>query len=137
MARFEPGQSGNPGGRPKDELGLRELARTKTRKAIETLESIMTNKKAAAAARVTAACALLDRGWGKPTQRQELSGPNSQPISIADGTNLTALDKGRRLLFCLNVVRTLSDDPEATSAAHRLLDNFKNGANTNGENSQR
>ena len=39
-----------------------------TGEAIETLVSIMTNEKAAPAARVSAANALLDRGYGKPPQ---------------------------------------------------------------------
>ena len=39
-----------------------------TGEAIETLVSIMTNPKSAPAARVSAANALLDRGYGKPPQ---------------------------------------------------------------------
>ena len=65
---FKKGQSGNPGGRPKVIAEIKELAREHTGKAVETLVSIMTNPKAAAAARVSAANALLDRGYGKPPQ---------------------------------------------------------------------
>jgi Family of unknown function (DUF5681) len=65
---FKKGKSGNPGGRPKVVAEVKELARAHTREAIETLVSIMTNSKAAAAARVSAANALLDRGYGKPPQ---------------------------------------------------------------------
>jgi Family of unknown function (DUF5681) len=65
---FKKGQSGNPGGRPKVVAEVRELARAHTGKAIETLVSIMTNTKSAPAARVSAANALLDRGYGKPPQ---------------------------------------------------------------------
>jgi hypothetical protein len=65
---FQKGQSGNPGGRPKVVAEVRELAREHTSKAVETLVSIMTNQKAAPAARVSAANALLDRGYGKPPQ---------------------------------------------------------------------
>ena len=49
---FQKGHSGNPGGRPKVVAEVKELARTHTGKAIETLVSIMTNPKAAPAARV-------------------------------------------------------------------------------------
>lgn len=44
---------------------IRSLARTHTEKAINVLSGIMNEKKAPAAARVSAAQALLDRGWGK------------------------------------------------------------------------
>jgi hypothetical protein len=65
---FKKGQSGNPGGRPKAIAEIRELAREHTGEAVATLVSIMTNPKAAPAARVSAANALLDRGYGKPPQ---------------------------------------------------------------------
>jgi Family of unknown function (DUF5681) len=65
---FKKGQSGNPGGRPKVVAEVKELARAHTSEAIETLVSIMTNPKSAPAARVSAANALLDRGYGKPPQ---------------------------------------------------------------------
>jgi hypothetical protein len=65
---FEKGQSGNPGGRPKVIAEVKELSRAHTGAAIETLASIMSNSKAAPAARVSAANALLDRGYGKPPQ---------------------------------------------------------------------
>ncbi len=47
---------------------IRSLARSHTRSAINTLAQIMRNKDATPAARVAAANALLDRGWGKPVQ---------------------------------------------------------------------
>jgi hypothetical protein len=63
---FKPGQSGNPGGRPKILADVRDLAREQTEVAIEALTEIVKNKKAPPAARVSAANSLLDRGWGKP-----------------------------------------------------------------------
>jgi Family of unknown function (DUF5681) len=65
---FQKGQSGNPGGRPKEVAEVKELAREYTAEAIQTLVSIMTNPKSTPAARVSAANALLDRGYGKPPQ---------------------------------------------------------------------
>ena len=47
---------------------IKSLARTHTKSALATLAHIMRQKKAPAAARVAAAQALLDRGWGKPAQ---------------------------------------------------------------------
>jgi len=65
---FKKGQSGNPGGRPRVLADVQELARQKSPKALDTLEKIMLNEKAPAAARVAAANGLLDRGYGRPTQ---------------------------------------------------------------------
>lgn len=70
---FKPGVSGNPGGRPAVIGELRDLARTHTPDAIKTLAGIMMQPKASATARVAAACAILDRGWGKPMQPTELT----------------------------------------------------------------
>jgi len=64
---FEKGQSGNPGGRPKAVAEVRELARQHTPEAIAALAKVMSDGTSEAA-RVAAATAMLDRGWGKPTQ---------------------------------------------------------------------
>jgi hypothetical protein len=47
---------------------IRSLARSHTRTAINVLVGIMRSKDATAAARVSAANAILDRGWGKAAQ---------------------------------------------------------------------
>lgn len=50
---------------------IRSLARSHTRTAINVLVGIMRAKDATAAARVSAANAILDRGWGKAPQAIE------------------------------------------------------------------
>lgn len=65
---WKPGESGNPGGRPKQVVTLTELARTHTKAAVETLVAIMQDPNEAGASRVTAANSILDRAWGKPMQ---------------------------------------------------------------------
>ena len=63
--QFPTGQSGNPGGRPRDEQKVAELARSYTKEAIETLDELMRSGNDERV-RGTAAQALLDRAWGKP-----------------------------------------------------------------------
>jgi len=50
---------------------IRSLARSHTRTALNILVQVMRNKDATPAARVSAANAILDRGWGKAIQAIE------------------------------------------------------------------
>ena len=50
---------------------IRSLARSRTRTALNVLVGIMRSKDATAPARVSAANAILDRGWGKAAQALE------------------------------------------------------------------
>ena len=74
--RWAPGQSGNPGGRPAGLSEIRALARNHTTEAIECLLKEM-RKGDTSHARIAAANALLDRGWGRPTQ--PLAGDAEEP----------------------------------------------------------
>ncbi len=77
---FKPGASGNPAGRPRRRetveahkiiADVKAAARELTPQALETLQAVMNDPKAPPAARVGAATAVLDRGWGRPTQSLE------------------------------------------------------------------
>lgn len=48
--------------------GVRALARRHSKTAVKVLAAIMNNEEGPATARVSAAQALLDRGWGKAAQ---------------------------------------------------------------------
>jgi hypothetical protein len=50
---------------------IRSLARSHTRTALNVLVGVTRSKDATAAARVSAANAILDRGWGKAPQAIE------------------------------------------------------------------
>lgn len=65
--RFQKGQSGNPGGKPKELKGIQELARKHAPDAIAALVKVARGGKSESA-RVGAAVALLDRGFGRPLQ---------------------------------------------------------------------
>ena len=74
--RFKQGFSGNPGGRPKDEHKVAELARSYTLEAVETLVDLMRHSRDDRV-RGTASQALLDRGWGKAKVEVAASGGES------------------------------------------------------------
>ena len=71
--RFVPGQSGNPGGRPKTLARVQDLARQYTETSIKVLGEIMEDEDERGATRIAAIQVLLDRGWGKPLQRIDVS----------------------------------------------------------------
>jgi hypothetical protein len=56
---------------PKSLTEIRSLARSHSRTAVNVLVGVMRCKDATPAARVSAANAILDRGWGKATQPLE------------------------------------------------------------------
>ena len=95
--RFQPGKSGNPGGRPKAAHSIQELARKHAPEAIQTLADIA---KKGTGARVSAAIALLDRAYGKPPQfntgdaqafRQAVDLTDDELAAIASRAKLTVV----------------------------------------------
>lgn len=68
---FEPGRSGNPGGRPKIPDDVKEAIRAACPKAVAVLVSLLDDKKSLI--RLEAAKTLLDRGYGKPAQAQDIT----------------------------------------------------------------
>ncbi|MCM2311390.1 MAG: DUF5681 domain-containing protein [Steroidobacteraceae bacterium] len=73
---WKKGQSGNPGGRsprvgPNGET-IAELARVHTAEALATLVEVCNAKQNEPRDRVSAANAILDRGWGKPKESVDL-----------------------------------------------------------------
>jgi Family of unknown function (DUF5681) len=92
---FQPGQSGNPGGRPKITSELRRLARKHTTAAIKKLADIM-EKGESEQACIMAANAILDRGWGKPTQ--PIAGDDDAPPVMVIDARTTLLDAIARIV---------------------------------------
>ena len=82
------GPSPNPGGRPKAVREVAEMARVCTEAAIVTLAQIMRNEDAPESARVRAIEVLLERGWGKPAQPLEHSGPHGEPFATMSDADL-------------------------------------------------
>lgn len=86
---FKKGQTGNPGGKPKVDVGLKEAAKSHTMRALETLVDIMENGKRDSD-RLAAASIILDRGHGKATQHVDVSGDNSSLVDL-----LIAIGQGK------------------------------------------
>ena len=80
---------------------IRSLARAHTAAAIRVLASIMNQAKASPAARVSAAVALLDRGWGKPSQTLGLD-PKTGPVGVEATLKWSDRDLARRLALILS-----------------------------------
>lgn len=111
---FKKGQSGNPGGRPKlpaEIVDVREQAKALTVDAINTLSEVMRSKDAPPSARVTAANALLDRGWGKSeasvtvtTKRDasEYTDDELAAIAAAGSANATGATSGEEIVSSLH-----------------------------------
>jgi hypothetical protein len=74
---WRPGQSDNPGGRPKMAAEIRDHARDHGPRAIARLVALMDSENESVAVR--AAEALLDRGYGRPMQGVEFSGQAERP----------------------------------------------------------
>lgn len=77
---FRKGQSGNPGGRPKECAEVKALAREHGAEAIAKLVELMRGEDLRTAK--AAADSLLDRGYGKPGQAVELSGPGGAAMAV-------------------------------------------------------
>jgi hypothetical protein len=63
---------------------IRSLARAHTGSAIKVLAGIMNESEAPASARVSAATALMDRGWGKPHQTSDVTVRRAIAKDLAD-----------------------------------------------------
>lgn len=69
---------------------IKSLARAHTERAIQALAGIMDNPNSPPAARVSAAEALLSRGWGKPAQAITGGDDDDEPIKMVSRIELVA-----------------------------------------------
>lgn len=100
---FVKGQSGNPGGRPKQEMEVIQLARQAAPDAIRRLMHWMNEGDARAS--IAASTALLDRAFGKPTQ-PVAGDPDRPPLDMGVTIDASKLsDEQLRVLSGIPVQR--------------------------------
>lgn len=90
------GQSGNPGGRPKAEREVMDLARDASPRAMGRLIELVENEDARVS--IQAANSVLDRAFGKPTQplANDPENPiNPQTPSVDALAKLSAEDRAQ------------------------------------------
>lgn len=84
---------------------FKAAARKYTARALRVLASIMDRASVSPSARVKAAEALLDRGWGKASQEVLLAGVlgsvTADAGTVAKMTREEQVDVGRRMIFLL------------------------------------
>jgi len=110
---FRPGQSGNPGGRPRQDVT--ELARAHTVDAIQALVAALKRPKEA----VPAAVAILNRGWGLPRQEIAATGDGSLALHLIAAQSVSA-----ELLATFNEHRVIDGRAEPNSRPDETIVDF-------------
>ena len=110
MTKFQPGQSGNPGGRPRQNPKIRELALENSVEALQTISELMKNKRCAPSTRLAACNSILDRAYGKPASSLELTGKDGESL-VADryegwAEPAKTIDLARRILWMVHNARS-------------------------------
>lgn len=81
LVGFKKGQSGNPGGKPKQNQDVTELARAEAPAALARLIDMATNCHDIRT-RLAANIQILDRAYGKPAQAIDMSGKIETEITV-------------------------------------------------------
>jgi hypothetical protein len=104
--RFKPGQSGNPGGRPKTLKELKDRIQRRGDDLVDILFGIAEGLPERVGTRVVGPshadryhCAkeLLDRGYGRTLQAVELTGKGGGPLEARDISELNSAERRDRL----------------------------------------
>lgn len=109
---FKPGQSGNPGGRPKTLQEVKDAFRLHTVTALNTLVSIVEHSEKDSD-RVRAAECILNRAWGTPEQSVAVSG--SMASMAIDTSKLDTKSQDALLNAVVGIYGAQNTDDEETT----------------------
>lgn len=125
MSKFQPGQSGHPGGRPKSKE-LRDLCRTYTADAVKELGRLAAKAKGEMT-RVIAIRELLDRSYGRPMQALEVAVEDNRPEAQPEMAPPEVVEALGAILTKAEKELGLTPAPElpAEQRAKRLIDQPK------------
>jgi len=132
---WKPGQSGNPGGRPKTDPELVEAFRERTPRALATLDKVMANFAADVltekgdplvppAAAVKAAEVVLNRGWGTAPATVKLEANVNATVDATSKVAVKVLDP-ERLARVVGVLQRAGALPGAAGAPEPEADETK------------
>ena len=97
-----PGAGRKPGKVSEVKRELAEMAKDHAEAALQTLVDVMLSTAEPASARVSAANALLDRGYGKPAQAVALSNPDGSLSPKPIDASKLSTEALRELMGALN-----------------------------------
>ena len=92
--RWQKGQSGNPGGRPKTPEYLKDRIRSLSDKAVDALEQALASDDDRV--KIQAAQILLDRGYGKSAQQADVTVTTKNDMAQAHLDALLAMSMRAR-----------------------------------------
>ena len=99
---------------------VKSLAQRYGRRAIRELAKLAL-KSPDEQVRLAALRELLNRGYGKPVQPTELSGPDRGPVPLVDVAALNPLEQARRLAFLLRQAAQAQVEPSPPAEPPRQL----------------
>ena len=111
--QFQPGKSGNPGGRTKAHRELARYIRDKTQDGKELADiclAIARDPDAERRVRLIAIEWLGDRGIGKPVQAVDLRVEEGQPVEQSIDWSKVPLERRQALLEALSLLDDLAAD---------------------------
>lgn len=108
--RYQPGESGNPRGRPRHALAYAIRRITNPDEIARFAYDVFSSPRRSIKLRVWAAEFLADRGWGRPVQQVELDAAIGQ-VTVSAGFDLGQLsaDQRKALFDLLRQARALTD----------------------------